>query len=178
MKKGLEEFTRFTRFSHLRMCWLFYLICGYVRALKRWFFVFRDEMELEVVRWMSLHMLKQKQRYKHLVIKQFLSLIYKINVLNPRHQSRRYTIHICLPSSFLPTKVYALNVTCNQLTLRALILTAITHLHKNRVWPLKTKINTHLKGIGNANSNRSSILDSVMRFILNVHAYPHWYVVI
>ena len=44
------------------------------RALKRWFFMLRDEVEfIEVVRWISLHPLKQKQRYKRLAFKQFWS---------------------------------------------------------------------------------------------------------
>ena len=33
--------------------------------------------------------------------------------MNPRRQSKHYTIHICLPSTLLPTKVQALSVTCN-----------------------------------------------------------------
>ena len=46
-------------------------------VLKRWFFMLRDEMEFdEVVRWMSLHTLKQKQRYNCLAIKQFSSLLH------------------------------------------------------------------------------------------------------
>ena len=43
-------------------------------VLKRWFFMLRDEMEFgEVVRWISLHPLKQKQGYKRLTLKQFWS---------------------------------------------------------------------------------------------------------
>ena len=82
----------------------------------------RDEIEFgKVVTWISLHPLKQKQRYKRLALKHFnwshLSgytingLSYTLNQLkhymNPRHQSKRYTIHICLPSSLLPTKLHA-----------------------------------------------------------------------
>ena len=44
------------------------------RALKRWFFMLRDEMEFgKVVTWIGLHLLKQKQRYKRLALKQFWS---------------------------------------------------------------------------------------------------------
>ena len=88
-------------------------------VLKRWFFMLRDEMEFdEVVRWMSLHMLKQKQRYNCLSIKQFSSLTYtySIKTLSESEISVK-TLHnyICLPSSLLPTKVQVLSVMCNQL---------------------------------------------------------------
>ena len=44
------------------------------RALKRWFFMLRDEMEFgEVVRWISLHSLKQNRKYKRLAFEQFWS---------------------------------------------------------------------------------------------------------
>ena len=46
----------------------------WLRALKRWFFMLRDEIEFgKVVTWISLHPLKQKQRYKCLALKQFWS---------------------------------------------------------------------------------------------------------
>ena len=91
-------------------------------VLKRWFFMLRDEMEFdEVVRWMSLHTLKQKQRYNCLAIKQFSSLLhiatYSIKTLSESETSvKTLHNHICLSSSLLPTKVQVLSVMCNQLT--------------------------------------------------------------
>ena len=47
------------------------------RALKRRFFILRDEMVFdEVVRWMSLYLLKQKQTYNCLAINQILSRLF------------------------------------------------------------------------------------------------------
>ena len=123
----------------------------------------RDEKKFhEVVRWMSLHQLKQKQIYKRLTIKQFYLYLHNKwlnytldqlkHYLNPRYYLKRYTIRICLPSSLLPTKIQAFSVTCNQLTPSkicwphydrvnsprpflggAIIPKGITHLHENRV---------------------------------------------
>ena len=51
------------------------------RALKRWFFMLRDEIEFgKAVTWISLHLFKQKQRYQVLGLKAVLvSFIYIIN---------------------------------------------------------------------------------------------------